>query len=116
MTKRSVPGGLGVVLSGTITLDNKGKSSGPVRIPNVGSYSAVPATAQTVTVSGCSITVSYAGGIQLKTPTVTSGGQYLAAPTATISGISPPVAPSATQPTGNGPWTSVGGPNFQQFS
>jgi len=116
LTISSVPGGSGSGFSGTITLDNKGKYSGAVSISNVGSYSAVPATAQTVTVSGCSITVSYAGGIQLKTPTVTSGGQYLSAPTGTISGISPPVAPSATQPTVNVTWTSVGVPNFQQLS
>jgi hypothetical protein len=116
LTISSVPGGTGAGFSGTITLDNKGKYSGPVSITNVGSYTAVPGTPQTVTVSGCSITVSYAGGIQLKTPTVTSGGQYLAAPTATISGISPPVAPSATQPTVNVTWTSVGVPNFQQLS
>jgi hypothetical protein len=116
LTISSVPGGSGSGFSGTITLDNKGKYSGKVSITNVGSYSAVPATAQTVTVSGCSITVSYAGGIQLKTPTLTSGGQYLSAPTATISGISPPVAPSATQPTVNVTWTSVGVPNFQQLS
>jgi hypothetical protein len=116
LTISSVPGGTGSGFSGTITLDNKGKYSGLASITNVGSYSAVPATNQTVAVSGCSLTVGYAGGIQLNAPSLTSGGQYLSAPTATISGISPPVAPNATQPTVNVTWTSVGVPNFQQLS
>lgn len=112
----SVPGGTGSGFSGTITTDNKGNYSGAASITNVGSYSAVPGTAQTVTVSGCALTVGYVGGIQLHAPVLTSGGQYLAAPTATISGISPPVAPSATQPTVNVTWTSVGAPNFGKLS
>jgi hypothetical protein len=116
LTIASVPGGSGGGFSGNITLDNKGKYTGAATITNVGAYTSVPGTNQVVTVSGCALTVGYGGGIQLNTVNVTSGGQYLASPTATVSGISPPVAPSATQPTLNVTWSSAGVPNFEQLS
>lgn len=113
-TISSVPGGTGSGFSGTITLDNSGKYSGAVKITNVGSYSAVPASSQNVTISGCAITVSYAGGIKANV-TLAGGGQYLTTPSATMSGPLPK-APSATQPTLNVTWSSSGVANFGTIS
>ena len=105
VTINTVPGGTGNGFSGTVTFDNAGKVSA-TSITNVGNYTAVPGGAQTVTIGGCSISVSYTGGIQIASVNLTNGGQYLTAPTATISG-STPKAPSATQPTLRVTWVAL---------
>jgi hypothetical protein len=89
--------------SGTITLDNSGKiSGGAVSITNVGSYNSSPGT-QTINVSGCAVKVAFTGGIQISSVSLTQGGEYVSAPTASISGT-PPKAPNSTAPTVNVTW------------
>jgi hypothetical protein len=94
--------------SGNITLDTSGKiSGGAVAITNVGSYNSSPGT-QVISASGCSVTVAFTGGIQIGSIGIAQGGEYVTAPTATISGT-PPKAPNSTAPTVNVTW--VPGPS-----
>ena len=104
LTISTVPGGTGSGFVGTVTLDNAGKIASSA-ITNVGSYTSVPATSQTVTVATCSISISYSGGIKINTVSLAGGGEYVSAPTATITGATPK-APNATQPTVNVTWAA----------
>jgi Tfp pilus assembly protein PilX len=90
--------------AGTITLNNAGKiTGGAVNITSVGNYASVPNLSQTV--QGCAITVTAAGGLRINSISLTNGGEYIAKPTAAISGTAPS-APNSTQPTLTVGWTA----------
>src|SRR5215469_18329228 len=88
---------------GSILLNNKGKvTGGTVTITNVGSYNASPGN-QVINVSGCPVSVTFTGGIQISSLGLAQGGEYVKAPTGAISGTSPS-APTATAPAVNVTW------------
>jgi hypothetical protein len=101
----SISGASGSGFSGTVTFAANGTVAS-TKVTNVGSYSGLPGGSQSITVAaGCNVTASFSGGIKISSVTLTNGGQYLATPTATITGPTPK-APSATQPTLSATWAA----------
>lgn len=89
--------------TGTVILGKKGKVSGvPVTISTVGSYNASPGT-QVITALGCQVTVGFTAGVQISSLGLAQGGEYVSAPTASVSGT-PPSAPTSTAPAVNVTW------------
>ncbi len=96
--------------SGTVTTSPSGKLNGStVAVSNVGSFgSGVPASASVTSSPACSggVTVNFTAGIQISSLALTNGGgEYITAPTASLSGTSPK-APNAAQPAVNVTWSA----------
>lgn len=109
-----VPVNIAGGFTGTVDFaSSNGKVQNPV-VTNVGSYASVPATQNFSVNGGCTISLTFSGGFKISSVNLTAGGQYLSQPTATVSGISSPKAPTAAQPTLNAAW--IAGANNGKLS
>ena len=104
VTIGSVPGASGSGFSGTVNIGHNGKvASSPIQ--NVGSYTSVPIGPVSIDLGhNCTLNATFTGGIQISSIAVTSGGEYVTRPTATISGQPVSAPDGTTQPTLNVQW------------